>query len=245
MEATRPDPRFIAQFKVLAEDPFLNSVLNQNYNAAKRTFTLTTIAIAAMTCVGYLYTRSYSSLGIGAVVMLANLLVGRRSLKIETTIDDQESQTRLYQATEGIKEGLGYYTERKQKLGIKLLNENEKTFSGIWDAKEGIQECREILKQFNDIYNGDVDAETARLTELGVNIDQIRNDKDAAIYREILPNAIKFINNSIPYRHANIRMAAFRFIYGYPYRQPIDPDRGYLNWAILQNTLKFEAWPDA
>jgi len=247
MERVAPNPKFIAQFIILAEDPTLNSLLNQNRSISVGIFTITTIAIAALTGVRYLYTRSYSSLGIGAVVMLANLSLGVRAVKKAQRTDTKERDARFKQATEGIKEGLDYYRKRKQDRGIEALNGKDISWNS--DLLKGTAPT--ALNFFESYYNGE------GFIALKPDIFGIYADPEVPTYRKILPIAKQFLSSKTTIKEIKeLQNEAYKFIYGYSSPNFNDTtlnsnvsvddkkikDKGYLDVSVVNDKIVAKAW---
>ena len=192
MDAVRPNPDFvIAQLNYLIQDPKMDSVINKYYNEARGRATIRMIAIAALTCVGYLYSRSYISLGVGALVLFITHIAGQRAIRLQKTPTIEQRRDRFQAAIEGIKEAFQSGRASKQARGISALNGKDIAWNSDLLKRDPIV----ALKNFEWFYNGDIASKHE-------DIFGIHADPKVPTYRKILPIAKQFLSSKTCY-HTN------------------------------------------
>jgi hypothetical protein len=250
MEAVRPNPDFvIAQLNYLIQDPQMDSVINKYYNEARGRATIRTIAIAALTCVGYLYTRSYISLGIGALVLFINRKAGQHAIRTARDTDNATKQGRFEEATKGIKEVFQSGRASKQARGISALNGKDIAWNS--DLLKG--SAPSALDFFERYYNGE------GFIALKPDIFGIYADPELPTYRKILPIAKQFLSSKTPIKEIKeLQNEAYKFIYGYSSPNFNDTtlnsnvsvddkkikDKGYLDVSVVNDKIVAKAWVD-
>ncbi|MGD0665209.1 MAG: hypothetical protein ABSA17_05715 [Rhabdochlamydiaceae bacterium] len=249
MEAVRPNPDFvIAQLNYLIQDPQMDSVINKYYNEARGRATIRTIAIAALTCVGYLYTRSYISLGIGALVLFINRKAGQHAIRTARDTDNATKQGRFEEATKGIKEVFQSGRASKQARGISALNGKDIAWNSDLLKRDPIV----ALKNFEWFYNGDIASKHE-------DIFGIHADPEVPTYRKILPIAKQFLSSKTAITQIKeLQNEAYKFIYGYSSPNFNDTtlnsnvsvddkkikDKGYLDVSVVNDKIVAKAWVD-
>jgi hypothetical protein len=207
MDAVRPNPDFvIAKLNYLIQEPNMDSAMNKHYYETRRKFTITTLAFAALTCVGYLYTRSYITLGVGVLALFITRKAGQRAVKTAKDTDNATKQERFEEATKGIKEAFQSGRESKQAHGIEALNGKDIA----WNSHLLKGTAPTALDFFERYYNGE------GFIVLKTDIFGIYDDPEVPTYRKILPIAKQFLSSKTSIdKIKELQNEAYKFIYGY------------------------------
>lgn len=154
------------------------------------------------------------------------------------------------QETEGVVEGLHFYTRAKQNAGIKVLED-----INLSHRSDPLNDVHRALKRFSDDYNRGL---PEGVWIQGGTMVQTIDSPDARIYQKIFPIAKKFLQMNLEtFLHAEIsplakarvaaiHEAAYLFVHGF--LKPIDQstDEAYLNCTVDEkNAVHVTPWVQA
>lgn len=245
----RPDPVFIQRFETLTQNPSLQGLYGavSVRQEVRKEFDKVTAVVSSVFLALAALTKFYSHSRIAMGFALAGT-VGLWFSRVTKTSDVTDEASLKAQcdainnATDGIIEGLAFYTQAKQAAGIKALD--GKDFKSEKDPAEA---ARKAHKEFNRLYNtGDAAPKPSRFSWPTVQAVTYENDEDARVYRTILAIAQEFLKvnfenmfkESIPELLKNklqeVHNAADVFVHGH--LRPANEDVG-LSGSFLNLTL--------